>query len=311
MLSEPSFQAFLRALKQRDCSQELEIRTEIGSMVSHIASFFWANLRKVQVMARHMIAFCPTSRKMYHGNRSICSECTMKIRQAQTFNVIPSVMWVLFDMAVLVATRQQKYKLLAPPIRRKRQKKWLVIWDHHPKQGVQNPKVNKYLRKMLKLQPNQPVNWWITESTKAFAHAVRWCGQRAIEVGHFPLGPAARNVKRTYHWPIIGRCHPIYLSYLNYHTSLSQVRNTNCNWHMVSWCFMSHQFACHFCAVWLPAINLGATVLPVPPLRGTGRLFRASLDTTALPSATKGTSGTSTWTPALWTIADVKPVSCG
>ena len=93
----------------------------------------------------------------------------------------------------------KKNKLLAPPIRRKRQKKWLVIWDHHPKQGVQNPKVNEYLRKMLKLQPNQPVNWWITESTKALAHAVRWCGQRAIEVGHFPLGPAARNVKRTYH----------------------------------------------------------------------------------------------------------------
>ena len=49
---------------------------------------------------------------------------------------------------------------------------------------------------MLKPQPNQPVDWWITESTKALA----LCGgQRAIEVGHFPLGPAARNVKWTYH----------------------------------------------------------------------------------------------------------------
>ena len=34
---EPSFRAFLLGLKQRDCSQELEILTEIGSMVSHIA----------------------------------------------------------------------------------------------------------------------------------------------------------------------------------------------------------------------------------------------------------------------------------
>ena len=69
-------------------------------------------------------------------------------------------------------------------------------------------------------------------------------GSEPSKWGHFPLGPAARNVKRTYHWPIIGRCHPIYLSYLNYHTSLSQVRNTNCNWHMVSCLINSHVILC-------------------------------------------------------------------
>lgn len=188
MLSEPSFQAFLRALKQRDCSQELEIRTEIGSMVSHIAWFFLSQFTQSPSHGTpYMIAFCPTSRKMYHGNRSICSECTMKIRQAQTLNVIPGVMWVLFDMAVLVATRQKKIQVAGSTDPEEKAKTMVShLGSSSNKQGVQNPKVNKYLRKMLKLQPNQPVNWCITESTKALAHAVRWCGQRAIEVGHFP-----------------------------------------------------------------------------------------------------------------------------
>ena len=118
-------------------SWKFERRLDPWSAISH--HFFWANLHKVQVMARHMIAFCPTSRKMYHGNRSICSECTMKIRQAQTLNVIPSVMWVLFDMAVLVATRQKKYKLLAPPIRRKRQKKMVSHLGSSSKTGGSKP----------------------------------------------------------------------------------------------------------------------------------------------------------------------------
>ena len=44
-----------------------------------------------------------------------------------------------------------------------------------------------------------------------------------------------KDLSLTYHWPMPSNT---YLSYLNYHTSLSQVRNTNCNWHMVS-CFIN------------------------------------------------------------------------
>lgn len=126
-----------------------------------------------------------------------------------------------------------------------------------------------------------------------------------------------KDLSLTYHWPMPSNT---YLSYLNIsqlpHLPDSQVRNTNCNWHMVSWCFMFHQFACHFVgcgyqrSTSVPRWSRCCQCRPWGAPVGCSVPLWTQLLCIALPSATKGTSGTSTWTPALWTIGDVKPVSC-
>ena len=90
--------------------------------------------------ARHMIAFCPTSSKKYHGNRSSCSECTMKICQAQTLNVIPGVMGVLFNMFGRPGCNSNKpIQVAGSTDPEEKGNQLLVIWDHHPKRGGSKP----------------------------------------------------------------------------------------------------------------------------------------------------------------------------
>ena len=139
--------------------------------------------------------------------------------------------------------------------------------------GFKTLKVNKQKLKDVEIETStKPTCRLVDNGEHQGPSPVRWAASHRS--GAFPARTSCQKCKMdlslTYRWPMPANI------YLNYHTSSSQSegKTSNGKWQMVS-CFINSPFR----RVWLPAINLAA--VPVPPLRGTGRLLGASLDTTA------------------------------